>query len=111
MRIDGGGGSGGRDSRGSCARSGFLFVLLLFAQAAVSGLVNRPSHMVFAPMKSVVTMFLFFGFAIFRWYLFPCLVLLLILLILRVLLIPLFLIPLLAISFVLAICYFGQFWR
>ena len=111
MRIDGGGGSGGRNSRGACARSGLLFVLVLFAQAAVRGLVNRPSHIVLAPMKGVVTMFLFFGFTIFRWYLFPCLVLLLILLVLRVLLIPLFLIPFLAISLVLVICHFGQFGR
>ena len=109
MRIDGGDGSGGRDSCGACAMSGLQFVLVLLAQAAISGLVNRPSHMVLAPMKGVVTIFLLFGFAIFWRHLLPCLVLLLVFLVRRVLLIPLFLTPLFAISFVLVICQFSQF--
>jgi hypothetical protein len=108
MRVYGGG-SGRCDCRGVCFNGGLLIFLVLFAQAAFSGLlVNRPSHVVLTPMEGIVTMLLFFGFTIFRWDLSPCFVLLLSLLITCILLVSLFLNPFFAICLVLVICQLSQ---
>ncbi len=86
MRINGGCGSGGRNCRvGTEGR--FLLFLVLLAKVAISGLVDGPSHVVFAPVKGEFTLFLLLGVATFGWDLLPGLILLLLLLVRCVLLV------------------------
>ncbi len=86
MRVDGGCGGGGRNCRVGTEGLLLLFLVLL-AKAAISGLVDGPSHVVFAPVKGEFTLFLLLGVAIFGWDLLPGLILFLLSLVRRVLLV------------------------
>ena len=75
MWVDGGG-SRSCDNHGVRASKGFLFLRPFLAKFAVIGwLVDSPRHVVLPPTEGEITMFLFLGFAIFRWDLLPCFVL------------------------------------
>ena len=101
MRVHGGGGDGGRGRRvGSEGR--LLLVLVLLAKAAISGLVDCPSHVVFAPVEGEFTLFLLLGVATFGWDLLPGFILLLLSLVRRVFLV------LLTTFLVVAFCNLGQ---
>jgi hypothetical protein len=66
-----------------------LVLLVLFAKATISRLVDHPCHVVFAPMVGKIPVFLLLGIATFRWDLLPGLVLLLLSLVRSVLFVSL----------------------
>ena len=80
MWVDGGG-SGSCDNLGVRTSRGFLFLRPFLAKFAAGWLVDSPRHVVLAQIDSEITMFLFLGFAIFRWDLLPCFVLFLVFLV------------------------------
>ncbi len=80
MWVDGGG-SGSCNNHGVRASRGFLFLHPFLAKFAVGWLMDSPRHVVLTPMGGEITMFLFLGFAIFRWDLLPCFILFLVFLV------------------------------
>ena len=86
MWVDGGG-SGSCDGRGVCESRGFLFLRHFLAKLAVRWLVDSPRHVMDAPVKSELSIFLGLGVALLGRDLLPCFIFFLLLLVGRVLLV------------------------
>ena len=80
--VEGGGGQGCNNSRVGFAIVAFLLVVLVLrlAQGAIGGFVDRPCHVVVAPIEGEFAhLFSILLFAVLGWHLLPRLILLLIL--------------------------------